>query len=161
MKNVVRFVSTVLLAFVGVMAVGLVLLDVRNQHFDRDSRRYAEAVAPAILQQLDVETLLGYASPALRRAADPAQLEAMFTMLKGLGAYQGISDCAGQAYMEFGGDPDEVVTAFYEMAGHFDRGSVWVRMRLVHSHRQWQLLGFQVSASTFQRGTDPDGSQGA
>lgn len=146
MRNAMRFVGTVAVAFAVIVAIWGVLLELRNLRFDRESRRYIEEVAPVILQHPERATLLDYAAPALRQDTEFEQLDAMFRRLQELGAYQAISDCEGQAYMAFGGDPDEVITAFYELAGHFEQGSLWVRFRLVRNHQRWQVLGMQISA---------------
>ena len=134
----------VLLVIVMLVVAGIAYVVVRGTALDKESKAYADAAIPAIVNGWNEKELLDRASPEFKKVATQQQLDQMFRWFASLGRFQKVEPAQGQAVMSATNQTGKVVSAQYRTKATFDKGEATVTLGLIKHGEQWQILAFDV-----------------
>ena len=140
-----KFLQALGLIF-AVLLIGLVVLTLRGNALDRESKAYVDDVIPKILADLRKETLLVYASEDLKNAVKPEELDKLFTWLQKLGAFRTYNGAQGQATIAVTTQAGKVITGQYVAQAEFDTGPAQVQIGTIKKGDQWFIQRFHLNS---------------
>jgi len=146
MKKFLIVLGSIFLAIVVLGAIGIAFVAVRGNALDKESKAYADAAIPAVVNGWNEKELLDRASPEFKRAATQQQLDQMFHWFGSLGRSQKCDPAQGQALMSATTQNGKVISAQYTTRATFEKGEAMITLGLIKHGDQWQILRFNVNS---------------
>ena len=146
MKKFLIVLGSIFLAIVVLAAIGIAFVAVRGNALDKESKAYADAAIPAIINGWSQKELLDRASHEFKQAVTQQQLDQMFNWFGSLGPLQKYDPPKGQALMSATTQTGKVISAQYATKATFEKGEAAVTLGLIKHGDQWQILKFDVNS---------------
>lgn len=146
MKKFFLTLGVIFLAVLVLGAIGFGYVWFHGNALDKESKAYADAAIPAVLNGWNEKELVDRASPELKNAASQQQLDQLFRWLASLGRFQKCEPAQGQAMIAATSQAGKVISAQYTTKATFEKGEGTVTLRLIKRGDQWQILGFHVNS---------------
>jgi hypothetical protein len=147
MKKPFLIFGSIFLALIILGAIGIAFLVVKGIKLDNESRRYADAVTPAIVSAWSEKALLDRASPEFKKAVTIDELDRMFRWFSGLGSLQRCEPAEGHALMSATTLEGKKITAQYFVKTTFEKGEATIKLTLIRHGEQWQISAFSVHSA--------------
>ena len=144
MKKFFIILGSIFLAIIVLGAIGIAFVAVRGNALDKESKAYADAAIPAIVNAWSEQELLVRASPEFKKAVNQQQLDQMFHWFASLGRLQKCDPGQGQALMSATTQTGKVISAQYTTKATFEKGEAKITVGLIKHADQWQILRFEV-----------------
>lgn len=144
MKQFFIILGVVFLIIVVLGAIGIIVIALRGNALDKQSKAYADDAIPAIVDGWKERELLERASPEFKKAVTQQQIDQLFQRFAGLGRLQKCEPAHGQSVMSATTQSGNTIKAEYTAKAKFERGEATIQLDLVKHGDQWQVLGFFV-----------------
>ena len=151
MKQFLIILGSVVLAIIILAAAGIGFVAMRGKALDKESKAYADAAVPAIVNGWNEKELLDRASPEFKKAATQNQLDQLFRWFSSLGRFQKCEPAQGQAVMSITSQGGKTISAQYTTKAVFEKGGGTVTLALIKHGDQWQILRFDLRSPQLSR----------
>ncbi|MBN1637311.1 MAG: hypothetical protein JW920_12400 [Deltaproteobacteria bacterium] len=141
-KVLVVFVAITIL--LSVFGIGIVSM--RNAALEKECRAYVDQIVPAILTDMSVETLSGFASDEMLSVIPKEELEEGFTCFSKLGEFNSYIGCDGRTSTWGSLKNGRMITGDYVAQADFETGPATVELLLLKKEGQWSILGFHINS---------------
>ena len=135
-----------LCAIVVLGAIGIRLVAARGNELDKESKAYADAAIPAIIDGWNEKELLDRGSPEFKRAATQKLLDQTFYHFHRLGRLKKCEPVQRQAGFSATAPTDKTVAAQYTAKATFENGPATITLGLIKRAHQWQISRFVVNS---------------
>lgn len=149
MKKFLMILGCIFLVVIVLVGAGIAFVAIRGSALDKESREYADAVIPAIVDTWSEKALLDRASPEFRQAATNDQLDRLFRLFRTLGPPQKIDPAKGQASILENPSTGQRITAAYETQAAFAKARATIQLTLIKHGPAWEIMGFRVNSPAF------------
>ena len=127
--------------------IGFVILAVKGNALDAESKAYVDRVTPALLTNLNKETLFTYASDELKASASPAEFDGAFAVFAKLGKLKEYKGSKGEATMSISSERGKQITGVYQAFAEFEQGPATIKISVIKKGDRWQILGFFINSA--------------
>jgi hypothetical protein len=149
MKRLLVVLGSIFLVLVVIIAIGIGYVAFRSRALDRESKAYADAAIPAIVDGWNEDHLKERMSSELRRVTRDADLDKLFQLFRKLGKFKKYAGSQDQAFMLVATQQGNQTTASYQVSADFESGHATIDLGLIKHGDQWQILGFRVDSRAF------------
>lgn len=146
MKKFLIILGSIFLAIIVIVAALIAFVAVRGTRLDKESKAYADAAIPAIVNTWSEKALLDRASPEFKQAVTIDQLDRLFRWVSTLGTPQKIAPAKGDAIMSATSQAGRQTTANYDTKVTFAKGEANIHLALIKHGDNWQIMGFKVNS---------------
>jgi hypothetical protein len=124
------------------------ILDYAASTYDDSGKSYVNGNIHAIIDNWSIDELTQRESDEFRQATSDAELASLFAQYKRLGAAKDYAGCTGHASIETTKNGLRT-TATYVATATFAHGPAEIKISLIQTKGEWQILGFRVSSPIF------------
>jgi hypothetical protein len=149
MKKVLMILGAVFVILAAFAGVLIVIVAVKGNALDKESKQYADTAIRAIISQWDILEIQRRASPEFKVAVKDADLEKLLQMYRRLGKLNTYNGARGQATMSVTSQNGKLISAAYVASADFDTGPAEIRLSLIKHEKGWQLLGLNINSRIF------------
>lgn len=135
-----------LCAFVVLGAIGIRFVTARGNGLDNESKAYADAAIPAIIDGWKEKELLDRGSPEFKTAATQKLLDQTFYHFRRLGRLKKCEPAQRQAGISPTAPTGKTVAAQYTAKATFENGPATITLGLTKHADQWQIRSFAVNS---------------
>jgi hypothetical protein len=146
MKKFGIVLGLVFCAIVVLGAIGIKFVAGRGNELDKESKAYADAAIPAIIDGWNEKELLDRGSPEFKRAATQKLLDQTFYHFRRLGRLKKCEPAQRQAGISATAPTGKTVAAHYTAKATFENGQATITLGLIKHADQWQILRFVVNS---------------
>src|SRR6516164_2317377 len=146
MKKLCIVLGLVFCAIFALGAIGIAFVKVRGNELEKESKAYADAAIPAIIDGWNEKELLDRGSPEFKRAATQKLLDQTFYHFRRLGRLKKCEPVQSQAGLSATAPTDKTVAAQYTAKATFENGPATITLGLIKRADQWQILRFVVNS---------------
>ena len=146
MKKLCIVLGLVFCAIFALGAIGIAFVTVRGSELDKESKAYADAAIPAIIDGWNEKELLDRGSAEFKRAATQQLLDQSFYHFRRLGRLKKCEPVQRPAGFSATASTDKTVTAQYTAKATFENGPATITLGLIKRADQWQILRFVVNS---------------
>jgi hypothetical protein len=145
MKKLFVTLGVIFLVLILLGALGFGYVAYRGNALDKESKAYANAAIPAIINGWNEQELLGRASPEFQKAVSQQQVDQLFRSFQTLGRMMTFDAAEGQALMSATTQNGKKITARYQAKAYFEQGkTAKITIDLIEHGDQWQISAFNV-----------------
>lgn len=145
MKKILMFLGGVFL----VLIVVIVILAIKANALDKESKQYVDTVIPAITSDWNIKEVEDRASPEFKAAVNNEDLNKLFGMFRKLGKLKEYKGCKGDSNISLTTGQGKVITAAYVVNADFDTGPAEIYISLIKHGDLWQILGLRINSKVF------------
>ena len=149
MKKVLMILGGVFVILAVFAVLGIVIVAVKGNALDKESKRFADTTIRAIVSQWDILEIQSRASPEFKAAVKDDDLEKLVRMFRRLGKLNTYNGAKGQANLSVTTQHGKVISALYVGTADFETGPAEIKLSLIKHGNQWQLLGINVNSKVF------------
>lgn len=147
MKKLLIVLGSIFLGLFVLAGIGIAILAWRGNALDKESKAYVDAAVPAIVSSWSEQELMNRASPELRQATKPADMDRMFAWFRTLGRLQQYEGSQGQAVMSVTSQTGKLVSGHYVAKAMFERGAASIEIGVIKHGGEWQIAKFRVDSA--------------
>ena len=146
MKKLCIVLGLVFCAIFALGAIGITFVKVRGNDLDKESKAYADAAIPAIIDGWNEKELLDRGSPEFKRAATQKLLDQTFYHFRRLGRLKKCEPVQGQTGFSAAAPTGKTVEAQYKAKATFENGPATIALGLIKRADQWQIRSFVINS---------------
>jgi len=146
MKKLCIVLGLVFCVIFALGAIGIAFVTVRGNELDKESKAYADAAVPAVIDGWNEKELLDRGSPQFKRAATQKLLDQTFYHFRGLGRLKKCEPVHRQDGLSGTVPTDKTVAAQYTAKATFENGPATITLGLIKRADQWQISRFVVNS---------------
>jgi len=146
MKKALMILGGIFAGLIVLGVIGFVFIAVKGTALDKESKAYVDEVTPAILANLNKETLFRYASDELKNAASEEEFDKIFDFVAKLGEFKEYKGSSGQANISVTTERGKQITGIYEAQAEFENGPATVKITTIKKGDNWQVMGFHITS---------------
>lgn len=151
MKKVFQVLGLVFAALIFFGVVTFVVIALKGNALDKESKAYVDEVAPKVLADLRKETLLSYSSDTLKNAVKPEEMDKLFVWFRKLGQFKKYKGSKGEAKISITTQAGKVVTGRYVAEAEFSTGPAQVEIVTVKEDDKWLIQMFRINSMALTR----------
>jgi|SRR5215469_9564264 hypothetical protein len=146
MKKLCIVLGLVFCAIFALGALGFAFVKVRGNELDKESKAYADAAIPAIIDGWNEKELLDRGSPEFKRSATQKLLDQTFYHFHRLGRLKKCEPVQRQAGFSTTAPTDKTAAVQYTAKATFENGPATITLGLIKCADQWQIRRFVVNS---------------
>ncbi len=149
MKRILVILGGIFAAIIVVVAVGVVILFIKGNALDKESKEYADNSIRAVTEAWDIKQFQDRESQEFRSSTPEKDLQQLFAAFRKLGKLKDYKGSTGQAMMSATTQQGQMTTAKYAANADFEAGPAVIEISLIKHGERWEILGFRVHSKVF------------